>query len=658
MKTFLAFVSVVAVTVMTATITSLSSSTQGSLIADNEDYNNSGDSSNFGNTFFGDDDDSEDRDDRDNFDRDDYDDFLEDIKKELRDWFNDDDDEDGLKDILKAKGYNSKSKRNGLASDVIEEVKSRIPLYMWIGTKRELINATESMLIEWGIIEDDKPTCGDGYKEGYEECDDGNRENNDYCTNTCENSACGDGFIQPIIGEECESDADCSNNEECTACICVPKSVIVIPDCGNGTIETGEQCEPPNTTDCDDDCKLKSDDSGGHGSADDDSDYDEDEDDSDEDDEDDDDSDYDEDEDDSDDDDNDDDEDDDEDSSGNNQGGGNQQGDDDSDDDDNDDDDDDEEEYVPACGNDILDEGEQCEPPGTSTCGGRCQLLPPEGQLPEGCFRSSGSWTGDRNKCDRDQKKFYKQVKEIIFTDGMSSNQLSGIPQEILETITSMDIPVALETEEEEEELKVKIREEYVSASDIDKTRKNLLKAIKEARRHLTVIRENVTTLPAFGDQFLAHSIGWLNAAQEYVGADNKTEKELQEVASLVKQLVTNTDALLAHLQDTGVLPSSDNIKIENILDRLGNVLDAMPRAFLLLEEEDIEIELDATFSYIEARIFFEDTRKECLQNNNACSDLWDVFEEIDAVQSFMDQAIRNARRSDLKDEIDKFFEE
>jgi cysteine-rich repeat protein len=73
------------------------------------------------------------------------------------------------------------------------------------------------------------PGCGNGVKEGLEECDDANTNNNDTCTNTCQSAACGDTFLQP--GEQCDPPCGtgcgagqiCNNTCQCVAaaaCAC------------------------------------------------------------------------------------------------------------------------------------------------------------------------------------------------------------------------------------------------------------------------------------------------------------------------------------------------------------------------------------------------------------------------------------------------------
>jgi TQXA domain-containing protein len=112
------------------------------------------------------------------------------------------------------------------------------------------------------------PQCGNGVTEPGEQCDDGNQNNNDNCTNACQNKRCGDGFQQP--GEQCDdgnqnqNDA-CKNN--CTLNVCGDQVVnpateecddgntvnndgctnaCTSPICGDGIVQTGEECDDGN----------------------------------------------------------------------------------------------------------------------------------------------------------------------------------------------------------------------------------------------------------------------------------------------------------------------------------------------------------------------------------------------------------------------------
>ena len=69
--------------------------------------------------------------------------------------------------------------------------------------------------------------CGDGILEGDEECDDGNADNTDSCTNACAIAICGDGILGQ--DEACD-DGNADNTDTCTnACMKRPVGVDFIP---------------------------------------------------------------------------------------------------------------------------------------------------------------------------------------------------------------------------------------------------------------------------------------------------------------------------------------------------------------------------------------------------------------------------------------------
>lgn len=144
-------------------------------------------------------------------------------------------------------------------------------------------------------------TCGDEIIDDGEECDDGNDNENDRCPSTCFDAFCGDGFVWDEAGgvEECDDgnavdddgcdtdctwscseNGDCDDEEFCNgvetcdmdAHMCVPgvpaedgtvcdllvvadgvcrEGMCVSPNCGDGTVEPGEECDDGNTDDSD-----------------------------------------------------------------------------------------------------------------------------------------------------------------------------------------------------------------------------------------------------------------------------------------------------------------------------------------------------------------------------------------------------------------------
>jgi CSLREA domain-containing protein len=103
--------------------------------------------------------------------------------------------------------------------------------------------------------------CGDGtvQEETGEECDDGNSDNADACTNDCRGASCGDGFVQ--AGEECD-DGDSNSDTAAGAC----RTDCSNPSCGDGVTDGGEGCDDGNAADgdgCSADCETESEESGG-----------------------------------------------------------------------------------------------------------------------------------------------------------------------------------------------------------------------------------------------------------------------------------------------------------------------------------------------------------------------------------------------------------
>ena len=78
-------------------------------------------------------------------------------------------------------------------------------------------------------------------EEGYEECDDGNDDNLDDCSNSRELQGCGDGELQPELGEICDD----GNEIDTDACTNRCRNA----GCGDGTVwEGNEECTTATAT--------------------------------------------------------------------------------------------------------------------------------------------------------------------------------------------------------------------------------------------------------------------------------------------------------------------------------------------------------------------------------------------------------------------------
>lgn len=78
--------------------------------------------------------------------------------------------------------------------------------------------------------------CGDGVPQKGEECDDGNQEDADGCSSTCELPRCGDGIVHNR--EDCDNGKENSDTAP-NAC----RTNCTTHRCGDGVVDAGEQCD-------------------------------------------------------------------------------------------------------------------------------------------------------------------------------------------------------------------------------------------------------------------------------------------------------------------------------------------------------------------------------------------------------------------------------
>lgn len=101
----------------------------------------------------------------------------------------------------------------------------------------------------------ESPLCGNGTVDSGEDCDDGNSNNNDDCTNLCLNATCGDGIVWNAGSgtEQCD-DGDGSNNNACTnACLSAVCGDGIVWNLGGGS-EACDDGDSNNNNDCTNAC--------------------------------------------------------------------------------------------------------------------------------------------------------------------------------------------------------------------------------------------------------------------------------------------------------------------------------------------------------------------------------------------------------------------
>ena len=86
--------------------------------------------------------------------------------------------------------------------------------------------------------------CGDGVVEGQEECDDGNTNTDDGCSDVCIIEFCGDGITHVGLSEACDG-GDQNSDSEPDAC----RTNCSLAGCGDGVTDGGEDCDDGNSVD-------------------------------------------------------------------------------------------------------------------------------------------------------------------------------------------------------------------------------------------------------------------------------------------------------------------------------------------------------------------------------------------------------------------------
>ncbi len=93
------------------------------------------------------------------------------------------------------------------------------------------------------------PSCHDGVVDNQfgEQCDDGNLNNTDCCVDECRTATCGDGYVG--CGEQCDQGPNNANAPD--TCRASGPHACQNPKCGDGIEDTGEECDDGNLVDSD-----------------------------------------------------------------------------------------------------------------------------------------------------------------------------------------------------------------------------------------------------------------------------------------------------------------------------------------------------------------------------------------------------------------------
>ena len=86
------------------------------------------------------------------------------------------------------------------------------------------------------VVRETEASCGNGTVEAGEQCDDGNSENADACSNACETARCGDAVTRTDLTPEDEGYEVCDDGNDVDTDSCANSCRVGV--CGDGIVRT------------------------------------------------------------------------------------------------------------------------------------------------------------------------------------------------------------------------------------------------------------------------------------------------------------------------------------------------------------------------------------------------------------------------------------
>lgn len=199
------------------------------------------------------------------------------------------------------------------------------------------------------------------------------------------------------------------------------------------------------------------------------------------------------------------------------------------------------------------------------------------------------------------------------------------------------------------------IEEKIVDQGERDSQRTQLLASIGEAIDRLTVLRER-HVLPAEINTSLEGTSAWLAQVQQVFTEGSPSLEDIQIQAEALRVRLEETQTLVrAALEQNGMTQAR---KAEDLTNKFDRVLSAIPFIYALFQQNAVAMPQDATDAFNEASGLYNDIKPTCLENENECLRLSDVITALERAVLSVKQALSDAGKSDLEEQIGKVLKQ
>jgi hypothetical protein len=241
-----------------------------------------------------------------------------------------------------------------------------------------------------------------------------------------------------------------------------------------------------------------------------------------------------------------------------------------------------------------------------------------------GCTDRQGFWTTDRSACAYDQ--------------GMAT-------QEVLDPQIE---------EAKQQELRRKMVERYVAEEQNAQKQLAISNLTTETLERLVAVRDANLLASAEHQQFLDQSIQWLRGGQEYFAVPGRSEEEITQMTTYLRQIVDYAQRVTDEARAVRVAAVGSLPEIGAIFGRTEKMLNVFPDVLAVLSMEGVPVNQDVISAYGTITTRFAEIRSACVVDPHTCGKLDEVLSGLEKLQAYVLSAINAAGKPDVETTINE----